>query len=107
MNWLDAILAIALLFCLINGFRRGLSRQIIGLITGLVALLLGIWFYGTAGGWLLPYVSSPVLAKAAGFVLVFCGVMAVGSAAGYVTGRFLKVSGLSWFDHVLGAGFGF
>ena len=106
MNWLDAILGVALLFCLVNGFRRGFSRQIIGLASGVLALLLGAWFYGSAGAWLLPYVSSPALAKAAGFVLVFCGVMLLGGIVSHVAGRFLTVTGLSFFDHVLGAGFG-
>ena len=64
MNWLDAILGVALLVCLVNGFRRGFSRQVIGLASGVFALLLGIWLYGPAGGWLLPYVSSPGIAQA-------------------------------------------
>ena len=49
MNWLDAILASCSLVCLCNGFRRGFSRQVIGLVSGVLALLLGIWLYGTAG----------------------------------------------------------
>jgi membrane protein required for colicin V production len=106
MNWLDAILGVALVLCLVNGFRRGFSRQIIGLASGVLALLLGIWFYGSAGAWLLPYVSTPALAKAGGFVLVFCGVMLLGGIVSLVTGRFLQATGLSFFDHVLGAGFG-
>jgi membrane protein required for colicin V production len=106
MNWLDAILGVALLVCLVNGFRRGFSRQIIGLAAGVVALILGIWLYGTAGAWLLPYVSSPVIAKAAGFILIFCGVLMLGGLISYVVSRFLTVTGLSFFDHVLGAGFG-
>jgi len=106
MNWLDVILCVALLVCVVNGFRRGLSHQLIGLVSAVVALLLGIWFYGAAGAWLAPYVSSPVFAKAIGFVLVFCGVMLLGGIVGYVVGRFLKITGLSFFDHVLGAGFG-
>ncbi len=106
MNWLDALLGVALLVCVVNGFRRGFSRQLIGLVSGVLALLLGIWLYGTAGSWLLPYVSSPVIAKAAGFVIVFCGVMAIGGLVSYIVGRFLKVTGLSFFDHALGAGFG-
>ncbi len=68
MNWLDVILCVALLVCVVNGFRRGFSRQLIGLVSGVLALLLGIWFYGAAGAWLTPYVSSPVFAKAIGFV---------------------------------------
>ena len=106
MNWLDAVLGVALLVCVVNGFRRGFSRQLIGLVSGVVALLLGIWLYGMAGSWLLPYVSSPMIAKAAGFVIVFCGVMLLGGIAGFIVGKFLNVTGLSFFDHVLGAGFG-
>jgi membrane protein required for colicin V production len=106
MNWLDALLGVALLICVVNGFRRGFSRQLISLVSGVVALLLGIWLYGSAGAWLLPYVSSPVIAKAAGFVIVFCGVMVLGSLVSFAVGRFLKVTGLSLFDHALGAGFG-
>jgi membrane protein required for colicin V production len=51
-------------------------------------------------------VSSPGIAKAAGFVMVFCGVLMVGGIIGFVVHRFLKVTGLSFFDHILGAGFG-
>lgn len=106
MNWLDALLGVALLVCVVNGFRRGFSRQLIGLVSGVLALLLGIWLYGAAGAWLLPYVSSTVIAKAAGFVIVFGGVMAIGGLVSFMAGRFLKVTGLSFFDHLLGAGFG-
>ena len=106
MNWLDILLCVALLVCLVNGFRRGFSRQLIGLASGVLALILGIYFYGAAGSWLLPYVSSPVIAKAVGFFLVFVGVLALGGVVSFITGRFLRVTGLSFFDHVLGAGFG-
>ena len=51
MNWLDAVLGIILLASSAGGFRRGFSRQIIGLISGVLALLLGIWFYGMPAAW--------------------------------------------------------
>ena len=63
MNWLDFFLALILLASGVAGLRRGLSRQIIGLISGVLALLLGIWFYGNAGYYLLPYASSRALAN--------------------------------------------
>ena len=59
MNWLDFVLALILVASGIAGLRRGLSRQVIGLVSGVLALLLGIWFYGTVGFYLMPYVSSP------------------------------------------------
>jgi membrane protein required for colicin V production len=106
MNWLDFVLAIILLASGVAGFRRGFSRQIIGLISGVLALLLGIWFYGTVGFYLMPYASSPTLANAGGFAVVFCGVLLLGTLVSFVVGRFLRVTGLSIVDHLLGAGFG-
>ncbi|MCX6631566.1 MAG: CvpA family protein [Candidatus Solibacter sp.] len=106
MNWLDFVLAIILLASGVAGLRRGFSRQIIGLISGVLALLLGIWFYGTIGYYLLPYASSRTMANAGGFAVVFCAVLLLGALVSFVVGRFLKVTGLSIVDHLLGAGFG-
>jgi membrane protein required for colicin V production len=106
MNWLDIVLALIFLASVAAGFRRGLSRQIIGLISGVLALLLGIWFYGTVGYYLMPYASTRALANAGGFAVVFCGVLLLGALVSFVVGRFLKVTGLSIVDHFLGAGFG-
>lgn len=107
MNWLDAVLILILALSIFTSFRKGLSREVIGLAAVVVALLLGIWFYGTAGSFLLPYVSSRGVANLCGFLIVFFGVMLVGSLVSHLVGRFLKVTGLSFFDHALGAGFGF
>jgi membrane protein required for colicin V production len=106
MNWLDFVLALILFASGIAGFRRGFSRQIIGLVSGVLALLLGIWFYGTVGFYLLPYASSRTMANAGGFAVVFCGVLLLGALASFVAGRFVEVTGLSPVDHLLGLGFG-
>jgi membrane protein required for colicin V production len=106
MNWLDIVLLLILAASLVTSFRKGFSREVIGLVSAVLALLLGIWFYGTAGAFLLPYVSSPMLANLLGFFLVAGGVLLLGSLVSHLAGRFLKVTGLSIFDHLLGAGFG-
>jgi membrane protein required for colicin V production len=106
MNWLDAVLLIILIVSVATSFRKGLSRELIGLAAVVLALLLGIWFYGAAGSFLIPYVSSRGVANLAGFFIVFFGVMTVGSLISYAVGRFLRVTGLRFIDHLLGAGFG-
>jgi membrane protein required for colicin V production len=106
MNWLDAVLILILAVSIFTSFRKGISREVIGLAAVVLALLLGIWFYGTAGSFLLPYVSSRGVANLCGFFLVFVGVMLAGSLVSHVVGRFLRVTGLSIVDHALGAGFG-
>jgi membrane protein required for colicin V production len=106
MNWLDAVLLLILAVSVFTSFKKGLSREVIGLASVVLALILGIWFYGTAGGWLQPYLSSHAAANLAGFLLVFCGVLVLGALVSHIVGRFLRVTGLSFIDHALGAGFG-
>lgn len=106
MNWLDAVLGIILLASTMAGLSRGFTRQIIGLVSGVAALLFGIWFYGIPAAWFAKYLSSPTLAKAAGFAVVFCGVLILGGIVSNVVHRFLTFTGLSFFDRLLGAGFG-
>jgi membrane protein required for colicin V production len=90
----------------LSSLRKGLTREVIGLVTVILALMLGTWMYGSAGSFLLPYVSSPWVANLAGFVIVFSLVMLAGAVVSYAAGKMLKFTGLSIFDHLLGAGFG-
>jgi membrane protein required for colicin V production len=106
MNWLDVVVLVILAASVVMSFRKGLSREIIGLLSVVLALLAGIWFYGTAGSFLAPHLSSRAAANFLGFLLVFCGVMLVGTLVSYIVGKFLRVTGLSILDHLLGAGFG-
>ena len=106
MNWLDILLLIVIAASVAGSFRRGLSREIIHLASVVLALLLACWFYAYAGSYFAPYLSSRQLANFIGFALVFVAVIAVGHAVSYVVGRFLKITGLSIFDHLLGAAFG-
>ena len=106
MNWLDVVLALILLASVVTSFRKGLSREVISLVSVCLALLSGVWLYGAVGGYLLPYLSSRAMANFAGFAIVFCGVMVLGALLSSIIGKFLKITGLSIFDHALGAGFG-
>lgn len=106
MNWVDIVLLVILATSIITSFRKGFSREVISLVSVVLALVLGSWFYGTAGSFLLPYLSSRSMAMFGGFFLVFIGVILLGTVVSYSVGKFIKVTGLSFFDHVLGAIFG-
>jgi membrane protein required for colicin V production len=106
MSWLDLVLGLILLVSIVTSFRKGLSREVIGLVSVVLALLLGTWLYGLTGGYLLRYFGSRSAANFAGFAVVFCGVLLAGGLVSLIVGKFLKVTGLSFFDHILGAGFG-
>lgn len=106
MNLLDIGIALILVISVLMAFRSGFSREVIGLVAVVLAAICGIWFYGSAGAFLLPYVSSPQVAHFAGFALIFFGIMLLGALAGYVVSRLLKTVGLTWLDRMLGAMFG-
>lgn len=106
MNWLDIVLLLIVGFSVLTSFRKGLSREIIGLVSVVLGLLLGVWFYGTASIYVRPYVSSPLAAKLAGFFLVFALVFLAGVLLRFLVGKFLRVTKLSFVDHLMGAGFG-
>ena len=106
MNWLDVLLVALFALSVLLSFRRGFSREAVGLGAALAALFLGIWFYGLAGEWLLPYVSSKGVANFCGFLIVFAGVLLAGALVSRLLSRLIKFAGLSWFDRLLGAGFG-
>ena len=50
--------------------------------------------------------SSRSTANFCGFVVVFVGVMLLGSLIGFTLSKMLRVTGLSFFDRLLGAVFG-
>jgi len=107
VNWLDYVFLAILLFSSVMSARKGFSREIIGLTAALFSLVLGMWFYGLAGSFLLPYASSARLANLAGFLLVVFAVLLLGWMLGWIVNRFLRTIGLSFFDRLLGAAFGF
>jgi membrane protein required for colicin V production len=106
VNWLDLILIVILALSTIQSFRKGFSREIIGLAASLAALILAMWFYAFAGSFVSPYVGSQRIANLVGFFLVVVGVLLVGVLVGIIVSRFIRTIGLSFFDRLLGATFG-
>jgi len=106
MNWLDIVLFLILLLSTVSAVQKGFSREVIGIAAAGIGLICGIWFYGLAGSFLLPYVSSPQIANFIGFFIVFGACVVLGTIVSAVIRRFVKTVGLSWFDRLLGAVFG-
>jgi membrane protein required for colicin V production len=106
MNWLDWVLGLTLAFTIFRGAMRGFTDQVIGLAASLIGLMLGIWFYGTAGSIYEPYVSSKGIASFLGFLTVFFGILLLGTLVSFAVRRVLKATGIRWTDRVLGGAFG-
>jgi membrane protein required for colicin V production len=107
VNWLDILLAVILLISMLGGLRKGFSREIIGLAAALLGLLLATQFYRLAGQPLKPYIPQESLSSVAGFLIIFFGVLILGSILSSIVRKILKTAGLSTIDRLLGAGYGF
>lgn len=106
LNWLDYILILVLGLSAFSALRKGFSREIVGLVTSIVAIVLAMWFYGLAGGQVRPWVDSDRAANLIGFIGVLVAVWIIGGLFGWIVHRFLRSIGLSWFDRLLGMVFG-
>lgn len=106
MNWLDMVLGGILAGSVVAGLFKGLVRTAIGMATSILAILLSLWFYRTAGAMLLDYTSSAAVANAVGFVGVFAAVLITGALLSRLLAAIFKWAGLGWLDRLLGGVFG-
>lgn len=106
MNWVDYLLTFVLLGTVISSCARGFSREVIGLVSTVAGFFCAMWFYGSAGAFLLPYVSSKGVANFCGFLIVFFGILLLGTLIGNLLAKVLKWTGLSVVDRMLGGLFG-
>ena len=102
MSWIDFIFAIIIIASIASGFSKGFVRIGIGFVASIAGIVLASWFYGTAAGWLAPYVTSPGVANFLGFLMVFAIVLSIGALVSGVLVRMFKLVGLSWLDRLLG-----
>ena len=106
MNWLDIVLLLIFGLSIASGFAKGFAKLLVGLAATIFGFLCGLWFYGAAGSFLLPYVSHKGVANFLGFLLIFVGISVLGAIVGKLLSVMLKWVGLSWFDRLLGGVFG-
>ena len=106
VNWLDLYILGSILVYVLIGLHEGFVRTGIGFAASVAGLLCGLWFYRSMGFLLRPYVSSKPAANGVGFLLVFCGVMALGALALHLIRRHYPSKRPLWPDRLLGGAFG-
>ncbi|WP_298650776.1 CvpA family protein [uncultured Proteiniphilum sp.] len=104
MNWFDLTVGILLLIAFINGYRKGLIMQLVGLATIVLAAIFG----GRLAQTILPEINrlidlSPEAARVLSFILAFVAIAVVLSLVGKILQRFIDVVLLSFFNRLLGA----
>ena len=107
MNLLDGVVAVTLVVSIALAFAKGFLKELLGLGSLVVGLMLGAWFYRPAADLFKGVVKSENTALFLGFSVVFLGTLFVGTLAILVAQKLLKFAKIQWFDRLLGAAFGF
>jgi membrane protein required for colicin V production len=108
MTWVDyaviAIVGISILLSIIHG----LVREIMSLLSWIVAFVVAQMFAAETAALLLPAsLDNPSLRLLAGFAVVFIAVLIVMTLAAIAVSTLVKTAGLGLADRALGAIFGF
>jgi membrane protein required for colicin V production len=107
MNWTDYVIILLLAFSCVAGLYRGLLREVVSLVTWILAVLLS---------WHMAYLIEPHLGGAlagpavrpwAARAIIFVIVMMAGAAAGALITHFVRLALLGSVDRMLGFLFGF
>jgi membrane protein required for colicin V production len=91
---------------MVVGLWRGLVKEALSLAFWIGAVIAAGLFYPQAAQWLSRYLSNPVLQQVAGFVLIFIGVILVGSLLSSLLSKLFSAVGLAATDRALGGLFG-
>jgi len=108
-NWtiLDVLVLTIIIFSVVMSTLKGFVKEVLGLATILVAILLSAWTYRRTATLFKDVVKTENLALFFGFSVVFVGTLLVGFLAIWSITKLMKFAKLQWFDRLLGSAFGF
>jgi membrane protein required for colicin V production len=106
MTWFDyAVLTIMAISVLI-GIVRGFVRELIALMSWVVAFIVAQHFTSAVAPWLDRFITSPWLRTVIAFIGLLLASLLVMSLIAFLLSRIVKSSGLGLTDRILGAVFG-
>lgn len=90
LNWVDAVLLIILIAAAIAGIFEGFAKQVFGLLSVIVALILAVRFYRQVSWFYLRFLSQENLAQLIGFLTVFFIVVCLGAAFSHLASKLIR-----------------
>ncbi|GAB2786354.1 hypothetical protein GCM10027275_33530 [Rhabdobacter roseus] len=106
MKLLDVLILIPLLWGAVNGYRKGLLIEIIGVVGFVVAMIVGFKFLGLGMEILAPHLSATLARRILpyiGFSVIFFPTIFLLNQFGYSIRRSLRYTILGTFDSLAGA----
>jgi len=104
---LDWLFVAILVYSIAISWFKGFVREVLGLVTVILGVLLASWLCRAVGNRFKDVVRTENIALFLGFSLIFLLVLAAGFLVIWLINRFMKFAKLQWADRLLGAAFGF
>ena len=106
MNWVDASILIVTGLSFIFGIWRGLVREVLSLVTWVVALLVAKNYSEVVAEALFNSFDNLTMSYVTAFALIFIGIMMLGTFINFLMSKLLVFTGLKLVDRLLGGLFG-
>lgn len=106
MNFLDFFFLGAILISVVFGIMKGLVREMIGLIFLFLAVFCSVRFHSRLAKHLLSSIEDPDVSSFLAFLIIFFGLLTIGSLIGYFVNKVIVFGPLKSVDRILGAFFG-
>lgn len=106
MNFLDIIIIIILVYCVIRGIFRGLIKEVSSVVGVFGGFYAAYTYYMVVAQLLSRWISNTEYLNILSFLIIFCVVFIIISILGVVINYILKIAFLGWVDRICGAGFG-
>lgn len=106
MNWLDYVILATLLLSTLVGVIRGVTREVLGLGTWVLAFIAAYFFADDLALWLQDWISDGPVRMLSAYAGVFIASLAVGAVLTALLTHWIRESRLSSADRTLGGGFG-
>jgi membrane protein required for colicin V production len=103
---LDWLFVAILVYSIAISWFKGFVREVLGLVTVILGILLASWLCRVVGNRFKDVVRTENIALFLGFSLIFLLVLAAGFLVIWLINRFMKFAKLQWADRLLGAAFG-
>ena len=106
MSWVDASIIILTGLSFIFGLWRGLVKEVLSLVTWIVALLIARLYSQAVAESLFSSFDNVTMRYVIAFALIFIVVMMLGTFLNFLMSKLLIFTGLKFADRVLGGLFG-
>ncbi|MEX0750877.1 MAG: CvpA family protein [Dehalococcoidia bacterium] len=106
MNWIDAAIVIIFLFFIVTAFQAGLIREVIGITSVVLGVVLAGLFYDDVADSVLSPIDNETTAAVIGFQVIFIGIGLAGQLVAMLIHPAVVIMQLGIADQLLGAAFG-